>query len=268
MDTNIAKEVLNNNISDIYKNKELFDILKENNFFANKDETINSLPNECKKNFCVTIRGFMLILFVISLIVIVKNINKTFIWNSLMVFKLNVDIFDILFFGIVFSIITTILHEFMHVVFSNSLKNIKDIFNISLKKSVVHISITHVWTWSLLSRLMAVSAGVILDIFILACIMVLKTILNVEVLSLMAVIMFLRIIWQFRFHKQSDGKYFLMMLIDNPMIDIDFRCNISLLNRKEIFFWRLCIVFGKLVDLYLLIFWLIPLICKVCILIY
>lgn len=172
-------------------------------------------------------------------------------------------ILSLILIGILFSIGTTIIHEFMHVIFSNNIKNIKRMLSISLKKSIAYVSLTHVWTWSTFSRLIALSARVMMNIVILSILLIFGTILNSEIEMILISIMFLRIIWQFGFHRKTDGKYFLMMLLDNPLIDIDYKANKNLLTKKEVLAWRIVCVIGKIIDIYLLFFWIMPIVYKI-----
>ncbi|WP_167397343.1 hypothetical protein [Lysinibacillus mangiferihumi] len=206
-------------------------------------------------------------MFIGAIITIVVNLKNDFAWSSLNILSFNTNLFSLYSIGLLFSFITTILHECMHMIFANNISNIKGALNLSIKKSTAYVSLTHIWTWTLPSRIIAISAGVILDTIILAWLVALRTIFDSEILELFSIIMFLRIIWQFRFHKKSDGKYFIMMLIDNPLIDIDYRNNRYLLDKYEKFLWKTCLIIGVLVDLYLLIFWLLPFIYQLCLLI-
>ncbi len=113
------------------------------------------------------------------------------------------------------------------------------------------------------SRLIALSAGVMLDTIIFSMLLMAGKILNNEIFDFLSVIMFLRIIWQFRFHRKTDGKYFLMMILDNPLIDIDYKNNKMVLTKQEILVWRIAVLIGITVDLYFLVFWIIPIIYRI-----
>lgn len=267
VDREIAKEVLNSDMSALYNNRELFNLLADNNFFAARCYKDNIAPKEYRGFIWDFIRVLLIAMFIGAIITILVNIKNNFVWNSLNILSFKTNFLYLFAMGILFSFITTILHECMHMIFANNINNIKGALNLSIKKSTAYVSLTHIWTWTLLSRIIAISAGVILDTILLAGIVALRTIFDSEILELFSIIMFLRIIWQLRFHKNSDGKYFIMMLIDNPFIDIDYKYNRYFLNKYEKFLWKTCLLIGGLVDFYLLIFWLIPFLYQLCLLI-
>ena len=59
------------------------------------------------------------------------------------------------------------------------------------------------------------------------------------------------------------GKYFVMMFLDNPLIDIDYKDNPNLLTKKELIIWKVMTALGKLIDLYLIFFWGVPILYKI-----
>lgn len=259
----LALDVIGINKINTIKNKKIFEVLKNNGFLIDKSKKNNVLPKEPRSNIFRMIQFFLIILFAFGILLIVSYGSQKLIWNSFEIVSFDRKIFKLILIAILFSIGTTILHEFMHVIFSNNINNIKRIFNISLRKSIAYVSLTHVWTWSTFSRLVAVSAGVMIDTVILAILLVTGTILNSDIEMVLISTMLLRIIWQFRFHRKSDGRYFLMMLLDNPLIDIDYKTNRSVLIKKDVLAWSAAYVVGKTIDLYLLCFWILPIVYKI-----
>ncbi|MGP1433592.1 MAG: hypothetical protein ACTTKP_04865 [Catonella sp.] len=258
----VALTVIEKDKINITKNKKLFEILKNNGFLIDEHNEINGLPKEPKNNIFRMLQIFLMVVFGLSVLLLLLYGSQKLIWNSLYIVPFDRRIFGLILIGISFSVGTTILHEFMHLIFSNNIKNIKRMLSISLKKSTAYVSLTHVWTWSVFSRLMAVSAGIMIDIVVLSILLVIGKVLNNEIETILMSIMFLRIIWQFGFHRKTDGKYFLMMLLDNPLIDIDYKTNRNVLTKKEVLAWRIACVIGKIIDLYLLFFWIMPIVYK------
>lgn len=261
VEEDVADAILCNRKSDIKENDDLFEVLKSNKFIINEGEITGRLPKEPTKKSFSAIRNLLLFLYLFSVGIILSS-GSELILSSINLTSFKTNIFVLIFVGIAFSICTTILHEFMHVIFSNNMNNLKNVLSISIKKSTAFVSLTHVWTWSLLSRLMAVAAGVMSDTIILAIILILRKLYDSEILLLFSAIMFLRIIWQFGFHRKTDGRYFVMMLLDNPMIDTDYKNNQELLTKKECYIWRIMIAIGITVDIYLLAFWIVPILYK------
>ncbi len=257
----VALSIIEKDTFSSREDEELLEILRNNRFFVDMTELNNDIPKEPKSNIFKMMQISLILLFALSVLLIVLNAHGKIIWSSLDLLELKEDIFVLALTGILFSIGTTIFHEFMHVVFSNNIKNIKKIFSISLKKSTVYVSLTHVWTWSIFSRLIAVAAGVMLDAIILAEVSVIMK--NNEITRLLITILFLRIIWQFAVYRKTDGKYFLMMLLDNPLIDIDYKDNRKVLSKKEALIWGIAGVIGRIIDLYLLLFWGMPILYKI-----
>lgn len=261
VEEDVADAILCNRKSDIKENDDLFEVLKSNKFIIDEGEITGRLPKEPTKKSFSAIRNLLLFLYLFSVGVILSS-GSELILSSINLTYFKTNIFVLIFVGIAFSICTTILHEFMHAIFSNNMNNLKNVLSISIKKSTAFVSLTHVWTWSLLSRLMAVAAGVMSDTIILAIILILRKLYDSEILLLFSAIMFLRIIWQFGFHRKTDGRYFVMMLLDNPMIDTDYKNNQELLTKKECYIWRIMIAIGITVDIYLLAFWIVPILYK------
>lgn len=259
----VALTVIEKDKINITKNKKLFEILKNNGFLIDEHNEINGLPKEPQNNIFRMLQIFLIVVFGLSVLLLLLYGSQKLIWNSLYIVPFDRRIFGLILIGISFSVGTTILHEFMHLIFSNNIKNIKRMLSISLKKSTAYVSLTHVWTCSVFSRLMAVSAGIMIDIVVLSILLVIGKVLNNEIETILVSIMFLRIIWQFGFHRKTDGKYFLMMLLDNPLIDIDYKSNRNVLTKKEVLAWRIACVVGKIIDLYLLFFWIMPIVYKI-----
>lgn len=51
------------------------------------------------------------------------------------------------------------------------------------------------------------------------------------------------LLWQFRFHRKTDGRLILMLLLDNPVIALKNENNADFSNKKDILIWK---VFQKI----------------------
>lgn len=89
---------------------------------------------------------------------------------------------------------------------------------IVLKKSMATVNMTHIWVWSFLGRVAAVSAGIMSDLLILCICSILGLYNDSWIILAAASILWVRILWQFRFHRKTDGRLILMLLLDNPVI--------------------------------------------------
>ena len=73
-----------------------------------------------------------------------------------------------------------------------------------------------------------------------------------------ASILWLKILWQFGFHRNCDGHSLAMTILDDPLIDLDTSNLESNIKNKKLYIWKVLKVFGYMIDLLLIIFWLIP----------
>lgn len=262
VDGEIANKILTYDISQLLNETKIFEILNQNNYLYYNISENRKLPKEPKDAFFSTLRIIYILIFIFSLFSLL-NLRINIILNGyeLLNFK-SFNFIKFILIGIIFSILTTFIHEIMHALFSNNLKSFFRVVNISLKKSTAFISLTHVWTWSLFNRLLAISAGVIIDFIIFVILEIILNFYDNEIFRFLSTIIFLRIIWQFRVNKKSDSRYFFMMLIDNPFIDIDYKNKSSELELREKYLWKFFIIISRFIELYISIFFLIPFLIK------
>lgn len=145
------------------------------------------------------------------------------------------------------SIVSTMMHELMHIVFSTNVLRID--FNI--KKSVATVPLTHVWTWSLLGRVSAITSGLSLDAVILLLTFYIPH-ENGELFSIISAVMLTRILWQFRITQSTDINILFRFLFDNPFLFED-------LNRRQTFLAKIVSFIGTLA---IVVAWMLPLINK------
>ena len=73
-----------------------------------------------------------------------------------------------------------------------------------------------------------------------------------------ASILWVRILWQFRFHRNTDGRLILMLLLDNPVIALGNESDADFTYKKDILIWKVFQVIGVLVEIAVVFFWGIP----------
>lgn len=137
----------------------------------------------------------------------------------------------------------------MHILFSKNFKGIAKSLRFSLKKSVATVNLTHVWFWPLFSSAIAILGGVITDSIILASLFLASDRIASPLLTLFIYIMLLRILWQFRLYNSTDGRLLLFMLIDNPLLKIEYEIERNSLSDSEKFLWRICQVISTIITI-------------------
>lgn len=230
-----------NSLPDLEKNSELYKLLEESLFFERDGE----IPCH-NTRYLQILRTFIVILGIVSFTVIFTKIRSlSFLTYD---FK-NENLTFVVLFAVVFSILTTIFHEIMHILFSNNFKGIAKSLRFSLKKSVATVNLTHVWFWPLFSRAIAILGGVITDSIILASLFLASDRIASPLLTLFIYIMLLRILWQFRLYNSTDGRLLLFMLIDNPLLKIEYEIERNSLSDSEKFLWRICQVISTIITI-------------------
>lgn len=255
----LAKSLVKGSISLHDYDVEVLNALKENNFYTTSTDQQN-LPLEEKNN--LKWRTFRYILFCIGITSILLTTILTFyngIPNGDVLTSNSVPLILTIVYALVFSIITTILHELMHIIFSRSYKLKAGGLRFQFIKSTVTVSMTHIWVWSFFSRLAALSAGLIFDFFLLASLSIINHLITNWMITIAISILWLRIIWQFRFHKNCDGQLIILSVFDNPMLIVPEENK----SKKEIRLWISLKMIGYIVELFIIIYWLIPLIWSV-----
>lgn len=248
VDECIAKTIFDAQNNSKLDDVELISILEDNKFLTEFPDYNLKLPEENKSFFWNILRTILFLIGIVSFIFVFVF----FLNNSQTFFNINFHnkIFNNIIFIIFFLLSTTFFHEMMHILFSQNwlLKNRS--IKLSLHKSISTVNMTYIWTWSLFGRLSALAAGIILDTSTLAILLLLKNHSDFQGLDIAIYILFLRILWQFRFHKNCDGKLIAMMLIDDPMIDLETRFKLKNKKTKNIV-WLLFKSIGYFVEIIL-----------------
>ena len=133
---------------------------------------------------------------------------------------------------------------------------------INLKSSIATVSMNHIWCWSLIGRLSAVTAGIVSDLFLLFLCSILRLYFDNWELSALASILWVRILWQFRFNRNSDGRLIAMMSLDNPIISESV--DDPFVKKSEVITWKILNGIGIIVEIIIVVGWIIPFILDIC----
>lgn len=248
----LAKSLIYNNALEDY-GSEIVNILQENSFYTNATDKSESLPEEKNnirwnvKRMILFIIGGLSILTAFTLTLLKGVPNGSIIINSSLSLPTNLILL------IAFSLITTVIHELMHIVFARSYRIKTGGLRLHVLQAKATVSMTHIWVWSFSSSLAALSAGLIFDFFLLAYLLILDYFITGWIVTAAISVLWLRIIWQFRFHKNCDGHFIALALFDNPMLGIDGNG-----SGKEIIIWRMLKIIGYIVNLVIIVYWIIP----------
>lgn len=156
------------------------------------------------------------------------------------------------------SMFTTFLHECMHMIYAQSKR-----LHLQINKSIAVVSMSHIWVWSFFSRITALAAGIIFDLFLLACMTCLQLFFDSWMLVTSSSILWVRILWQFGFHRKCDGQFIAMAVLDNPVISKDVITSGNTLKKDEDRkLWNRLIRVGYMVDAIIFLFWIVPLIIR------
>ena len=232
-------------------------ILREGGFIESTSEKNTELCKESSTKVWLFLRIMILSIGLTSLISVLISIFifRVPIGDSLL--PKDIPIGKSLLFALVFSLATTTIHELMHITFGESWHKTHK-FNIFATRSVATVSLSHIWTWSLLGRIAAVCAGMAIDLFFLTILTYAQVWINSWMLIVACSLLWLRILWQLRLHKRSDGQLLISICLDDPFLNSELKTHSNLLNRMTIIK-----LFGYFFSLILISIWLIPFILRI-----
>lgn len=232
-------------------------IFKDSGFFA--DTLLDTvIPEEPKGKTWDVLRQGMPIISAIALFCVLVCIPFTGVPIGNRILPANVPMWLSVIFMIAFSMATTMLHELMHMLYAKTWKRKNGGVKIVLKKSMATVTMTHIWVWSFWGRVAAVSAGIMSDLLILCLCSIIALYKGSWIVSAAESILWVRILWQFRFHRKTDGRFILMLLLDNPVIALEGESDTDFSDKKDILIWKVFQVIGVFVELAVVIFWGIP----------
>lgn len=243
--------------------EETLKILIESGFFVepeSQSETI-TIPED-KQTIKWKIMRYMLIgigiCSFVNLICLIPFIGVHF-GNKII--PKGVALWIVILFCLAVSILSTILHELLHMIYARTFDGKNKGIKLKMKKAMVTVTMSHIWVWKFTSRMVALVAGLVSDLFFLSCLYTLQLFVDSWMLTTASSIMYIRILWQFRFHKNCDGKYIAMSFLDNPVIDIDSKCIDYV--AKDALLWKKLEKIGCILEVILILFWLIPFVLKI-----
>lgn len=213
IDEDLAESFLQGTSINEKCNDETIEIFRQSGFYNNEQNASAVIPEEKDNKKWKTARYALLIGGVLALLITIFLTLATGIPIGSMIIPPKIDLWRSISFAIAFAATTTIIHELFHIIYSRNWKNLSRSFHISLKKSVVTVSMTYIWVWSLLARVCAVLAGIIWDVILLAVFSISRLLFDNWIVLSAISILWVRVLWQLRFHKNCDGRLFAMLLL-------------------------------------------------------
>lgn len=232
-------------------------VFKDSGFFTDmlSDAVI---PEEPTGKQWDLLRQGVFVILVLSLLGVLMTIPFSGIPFGNRIIPPNVPMCMSIIFMVGFSIATTMIHEVLHMFYANTWKKQNGGVKIVLRKSMATVNMTHIWVWSFWGRLAAVSAGIMSDLLILFVCSILRLYYDSWIIMAATSILWIRILWQFRFHRKTDGRLILMLLLDNPVIALENENDAAFTYKKDVLIWKVFRVVGVLVEIAIVVFWGIP----------
>lgn len=236
--------------------EEIISVFRDSGFFITSITDDVTIPEEGKALNWKMARYGLFVCALISVIGVILTIPIVGIPFGNRIIADTVPLWKSIIYMIFVSVATTAIHEIMHMIFAKTLKKRTGGLKVKLRGSVATVSMTHIWNWSLIGRLSSVSAGIVSDLLLLFICSIFRLYYEHWGLAAAASILWVRILWQFRFNRKSDGRLMAMVALDNPIISIDD--NDEFVSKKEIFIWKLLTGIGAAVEVIIVIGWIIP----------
>ncbi|TFJ76082.1 hypothetical protein [Carnobacterium maltaromaticum] len=227
---------------------EFIEILDESGFFE-PTEGLDYFKERTTKKWRIARKGLLLI-GNISLISIIVSIFFIGIPTGDKLISKEMAIESNLGFIFGFSIVTTGIHELMHIIFANSWKKIKIGVKVTITKATVTVAMSHIWVWSFLSRFAAISAGLIFDLCLLAVLSYAQFFYDSKFLPIASAVLWIRILWQLQFQKRNDGQFLVSTSIDEPTAEFNLVTENHIVKKITIL--------GYFISLLLIVFWFLP----------
>jgi len=236
-------------------NDELVKLLTDEGFTTEEANYLETVIEEGKSTNWKLLHIILYTTGVVSISSLLVSLIFIGIQNPINVIPLNVSALITIPFAILFLLISAGIHELMHVIYGRTYNKVGSI-SLKVRKATATVSLTHVWLWSLKSRLAALSAGLVWDFLLLAILMQVQVFFNHWALSLSGYLLWVRVFWQFRFHKNSDGRLIAMNLIDNPLIEEDSKDEQK--NNNDVVLWKKLKIIGYLIEGLVLVLLVLP----------
>lgn len=252
VDEETSTKLLHGNVDSFSNDEHFMEALEDMGFLKDADAPTTIPIVENKAAGWVMARVTLLIIGMISALYVAYVSLMSGVPTGDFLVTNHIGLLQNIIFMILFSIVTTIAHELMHLLFGQ-LSLSKAGLHMSVKTAVAKVSLSHVWVWSRLGRTAAVAAGVVLDLVELAVLSGLWLYSDAWFLPVACAILWVRILWQLRIHKRTDGQLVLAMISDNPSIRADLR-------NKRTGGMILINILGRALSILIIVGWLLPLI--------
>ena len=236
--------------------EETISVFRDSGFFVSSVTDEVTIPEEGKALNWKIARYGLFVVAIISIIGIILTVPVVGIPFGNRIIADAVPLWKSIIYMIFVSVATTAIHEIMHMIFAQTWGKRAGGLKVKLRGSVATVSMTHIWNWSLIGRLSAVSAGIVSDLSLLFVCSIFRLYFDYWVLAATASILWVRILWQFRFNRKSDGRLMAMVALDNPIIPIDD--NDEFVSKEEIFIWKLLKGIGVAIEVIIVFGWIIP----------
>jgi len=262
----VARELTNKNTLIDDFDADIASVLRDSGFIEKLQQSTKRIPEEGAGLKWSIFRFGLLVVGVISFAVVLFVTPIIGLPVGSKIITNEVPLWLNLLFVLFFSVSTTLLHEFMHMLYARTLRNKSNEhgLNLEVKKSTATVSMTHIWVWSFISRITALVAGIAIDLLLLSCCSIAQLFFDSWLFVTASAVLWIRILWQFRFHKNCDGQLIAITIFDNPMIAIDARDKPNnSQNRKELVAWRGLSYCGYITNIVLLLGWVIPFILNI-----
>jgi len=264
VDEATAKSLVQSDDSVYRHDDEAKNLLKESGFLTELSDYNQFIPDE---KICLKwkiLRYGLISIGMVSFIIMLIVTPLIGIPNGSSIIPNNVPLWITIIFMLFFSASTTLLHELMHMIYARTWSFKTGGIHLRVKKATAVVSMTHIWVWSFLTRFSALIAGIISDLFLLTCFSCAQLFFDNWMLITASSILWMRILWQFGFHRNCDGQLIAMTVLDNPMVAIDSNyINSNDEKNKDIQIWKKLKIIGCVIDMILFLFWLVPFIISI-----
>lgn len=200
--------------------KEVIDILLESGYITKNIEDVSIIPDENFSLFWKIGRISWLTLGILSMIFNLYSISVHHVFVSgQSLIQLNRTEWEMFIYTVITAISTTTVHEIFHLIFSRNIQRFKEKTRLYLFKATATVTMSHIWVWSAFPRFMAVSSGIIADSVFLSTAIIVQQFFPSWIFSVVFAVLWLRILWQFRFYTNCDGSILVQCFFDNPSFD-------------------------------------------------
>lgn len=153
--------------------------------------------------------------------------------------------------SIAIALLSAVPHELAHIWLGRA-----NLSGVRLAQAVATTDLSHTWVWPAGARFLAVCGGFIVDLILFSTFLAIYLWLELWWAWVGSATLLMRILWQFRFHRNCDGRILATFAFDQPAIA-------ELVREKELdkrlaTVWISLVVLGFAVDLLLVLGWLGP----------